>query len=184
MTAIGTAAIAMAMRGPARCSVKYPSTTASMNNDIRERMPEQASATSSALPGKEEHVAFAQHRDAARRNHDFAQLRGQHLKRKRHLIEDDRGQRNHQQQECDRERQRLQVCPSREEQHQTGDDTDHRDAREEELRAVSTGNEDTETEGEQGDPCEMRTDRKGWPARSRRSQTKNAASGATKKPWE
>ena len=97
-------------------SVKYPNTIPRVSSEISERMPLQASATSSVvfartstLPSLSTGISAALIANSPAR--DARQLKGEG-----DLVEDDRRDRDHQQQEREREDQRAQVRPAEEEQ--------------------------------------------------------------------
>ena len=120
----------------------------SVNSDTSDRMPLQASATSS--------VAFARIRtlpsrrigNIERADRVFADVRREQLQRKRDLVEDDRRQRNHQQHERQREQQHAQALPAEQEQDGAAERADQRDPRQEQLRAEQARDEHGQAAGD------------------------------------
>ena len=84
---------------------------------------------------EEDDVAFAQHGNAGSRDGALAGLRCDKLQWKYDLVEKNRRDRNHQQQDAQRKRQHLEMTPSQNEKNRADQRAEHRDAAQEELGA-------------------------------------------------
>jgi hypothetical protein len=81
-----------------------------------------------------------------------AKTRGQQLQRERDLVEENRGDRNHQDQKHQREEQNPKMPPAVHEQRDAAKQTDDRRARQEQLGAEHAGDEGGQTGKDDGQP--------------------------------
>ncbi len=157
--ATGMVERAMASRTQLRESLKYPRTMPSVSSETSERMPLQASATSSVVLASTITLPSRSTGMRAQVQRALAKLRRDELQRERNLVEDDRRQRNHQQEKRDRKRQDSQEPGTEHEQHDPGDHDNERDAREEQLGAKRAGHQEAERAEDGGQTDHRRTPR-------------------------
>src|SRR5262245_15783762 len=99
-----------------------------------------------------QHVTVAQDGYARSPQQLLAQARCEKLQRYRDAIEHDRRQRNHEDQEEDREREQPKVRPARYVEDRSRQDADERDAREKQLRAERADDEDEQAREDHREP--------------------------------
>ena len=127
-----------------RGSVSLPSRTPE-RQQRHERANPAAGLRDFELRGRElEDVPFANDGHACNREHRLAHPRREQLQGKRDLVEDDGGQRNHQEQQENRKGEQPQLFEPEQRPDRSGHHADERDSREEELCAEEPGEKNGE----------------------------------------
>ena len=114
----------------------------SVSSEMSERIPLQASATSSVVFARTSTLPSRSTGMSAVRDRDFADARRQELQRERDLVEDDRRQRNHQQQKRERKGEHRRCFQPKRKRMPPASTPSMRDAGEEQLRAENAGEQD------------------------------------------